>query len=272
MNKERDMWSKSRILGLSVISVCSFAVSQASAQLLPGNFFPNPTLETPGVGPDVGGSTLPRPDGWNLGGADFGSTNATPAIDIYDSTPPVTATSPPSGAALSGTHSLALMDASGSANGEWFSNLVTLPAGLGSTPTSAGTAFLFRYNLQYTDLGQDPSDRSPEDFRVSIVWGTADGDPIFGSFGGPDFNISIPSPDVTSWTQFTQTLIAPIDVSNPSDPVISMSVHMASGGGAGAEGNIWIDDISAAAVPEPASILGMVSGTMLLLARRRRQA
>jgi len=267
------MSRKTLVLGLSVIGVCSFAVSQASAQILPGNFFPNPTLEAPGIGPDVGGSTLPRPDQWNLGGADFGSTSS-PTIDFYDSTPPVTVTSPPSGSALSATHSLAIEDSSGSANGEWFSNLVTLPTALQSTPTSPGATFLLRYNLEYTNLGQDPSDRSPENFRVSIVWGTPGGNPTYGSFGGPDYNITISpilSPDVTQWLQFTQIVTAPIDPGNPSDPVTMMSIHMASGGGGGAEGNIWLDDVSAA-VPEPASIVGMTSGMLLLLARRRRQA
>ncbi|HEY1923491.1 MAG TPA: PEP-CTERM sorting domain-containing protein [Tepidisphaeraceae bacterium] len=264
------MSRKSQILGLSLVGICGFAVSSASAQLLPGNIWPNSDLETPASGPDIGGSTAPRPAGWNLGGNDYGTTG-TPVVDIYDSTPPVTSTSPPSGAALSGTHTLMLNDSSGSAYGEWFSDLEPVPAGSESTPTSAGTPFLLRFNIEYQGLTQDPSDRSPEDFRVSVVWGTPAGGP-YGSFGGPDYNISIPSPDQDTWLQVTETLIAPIDPSNPLDPVTSMSVHLASGGGSGAEGQIWLDDVSVAAVPEPASLIGMTSGALLLLSRRRRKA
>src|SRR3989442_15921184 len=85
------------------------------AALLPGNLWPNPTLETDANSDGV-------PDFWHKGG------NIT-AIDLWTTSMSVSA-----------THSFQLNDSSASGYGEWYSDLLNI---------TAGTNYLLRYNLRY---------------------------------------------------------------------------------------------------------------------------
>src|SRR6267378_1312116 len=91
------------------------------AALLPGNLWPNPTLEA-----DANSDGIP--DFWHKGG------NVT-SIDLW-----TTATS------VSASHAFQLNDTSASGYGEWYSDLINI---------TAGTNYLFRYNLRYlvTNVG-----------------------------------------------------------------------------------------------------------------------
>ena len=84
------------------------------AGLLPGNFWPNPALETGSGG---------TPDFWHKGGT---ST----AIDLW-----------PTSMSVSPTHSLQLNDTSTTAYGEWYSSQLNI---------TGGTNYHLRYNLRYT--------------------------------------------------------------------------------------------------------------------------
>jgi hypothetical protein len=86
-----------------------------SAGLLPGNIWPNPTLES-----DV--TVVGVPDFWNRGGSN-------PNIESWTTT---TYVSP--------THAFMLNDTSTTDYGEWYSNLL---------PVTGGTNYLLRYNLRY---------------------------------------------------------------------------------------------------------------------------
>jgi len=84
------------------------------AGLLPGNFWPNPTLETSSGG---------VPDFWHKGGS---ST----AIDLWTTS-----------LSVSPTHSFQLNDTSDTAYGEWYSDRLNI---------TGGTNYQLRYNLRYT--------------------------------------------------------------------------------------------------------------------------
>jgi hypothetical protein len=90
--------------------------SRLQAGLLPGNFWPNPTLE-------LDANSDGTPDFWHKGG------NST-AIDLWTTT-----------LSVSPTHSFLLNDANAGAYGEWYSDRVNI---------IAGTNYQFRYNLRYT--------------------------------------------------------------------------------------------------------------------------
>jgi hypothetical protein len=92
-----------------------------SAGLLPGNIWPNSTLESDA-------NVVGVPDFWNRGGSDT-------TIDLWTS---VLSVSP--------THSIQLNDTSTTAYGEWYSNLLNI---------NGGTNYQLRYNLFYivTNVG-----------------------------------------------------------------------------------------------------------------------
>ena len=92
--------------------LCSFS---SPAGLLPGNLWPNPTLETDSNSDGI-------PDFWNKGGSN-------PNIESWTTT---TYVSP--------THSFMLNDSSTNDYGEWYSNLL---------PVTGGANYLLRYNLRY---------------------------------------------------------------------------------------------------------------------------
>ena len=108
-------------LALSTAALLLAAVTPLSAVLLPGNIWPNPTLES-----DV--NVVGVPDFWNKGGSD-------PTIDMWTSA-----------LSVSPTHSFQLNDTSTTAYGEWYSNLLNI---------NGGTNYQLRYNLFYivTNVG-----------------------------------------------------------------------------------------------------------------------
>jgi hypothetical protein len=106
---------------LTAVLLLILAPRVLQAGLLPGNFWPNPTLET-----DANGDGIP--DFWHRGGN-------LPAIDLW-----TTALS------VSPTHAFQLNDTSATGYGEWYSDLVNI---------TAATSYQLRYNLRYlvTNVG-----------------------------------------------------------------------------------------------------------------------
>ena len=106
------LWATMLALGLTLPCL--------RAGLLPGNFWPNPTLET-----NSGG----MPDFWHKGG------NST-AIDLWTTL-----------LSVSPTHSFQLNDTNTSAYGEWYSDRLNI---------TGGANYLLRYNLRYTITNVGP--------------------------------------------------------------------------------------------------------------------
>jgi hypothetical protein len=106
---------------LTAILSLVLAPPLVQAGLLPGNFWPNPTLELDSNGDGV-------PDFWNKGGS---ST----AIDLWTTT-----------LSVSPTHSFELNDTSTTAYGEWYSDHLNI---------TGGAIYQLRYNLFYivTNVG-----------------------------------------------------------------------------------------------------------------------
>jgi hypothetical protein len=104
------------LIALSMAALLLTAVPPLSAGLLPGNIWPNPTLELDSDGDGV-------PDFWNLGGSD-------PTLDLWSTA-----------FCVSPTHSLALNDTNSTAYGEWYSDQLSI---------NGGATYQFRYNLYYT--------------------------------------------------------------------------------------------------------------------------
>lgn len=264
------MTRKAFLLGLSFVGVSVLGIRGASAQFLPGNFWPNPGLSTAapaGVdqvysfynsppGPNVTGDSNPRPNGWHRGGNDFGVTT-TPNFCFYN-TP---GNSAGEGAAPPGNsdgYALEVNDTSTAGYGEWFTDWNAIPAG-------ASTVY-FSFFYQLTNLNS--TQRTPQDqFRVTANFGDAvsndisSGDP--NNLGHTDYTWNAPgTPNDTTWTNVEEALAVPAGAQ-------SMRITVDSGGSSQATGQLWVSDISVA-VPEPTCIAGIATGSMLLLARRRR--
>jgi hypothetical protein len=119
LEKQTDMKMLRGVPSLFAYSTAALFLAAApplSAGLLPGNIWPNPTVE---LDANVAGV----PDFWNLGGSET-------SIDVWS-----TALS------VSPTHSLELNDANTNAYGEWYSDLLGI---------NGGASYQFRYNLYYT--------------------------------------------------------------------------------------------------------------------------
>jgi hypothetical protein len=101
---------------LSVLLLLFLSPACLHAALLPGNFWPNPALET-----DTNSAGVP--DFWHKGGS-------ITAIDLWTTS-----------MSVSPTHSFQLNDASPTDYGEWYSDQLNI---------TAGTNYLLRYNLRYT--------------------------------------------------------------------------------------------------------------------------
>jgi hypothetical protein len=268
------MSRKSRILGLSLVGVCGFAVSQASAQFLPGNVWPNPDLSTPaapGVDqvysyyntpyytPNATGDSNPRPDGWHRGNGDFGVTG-TPQYNFYN-TPGNIAGEGTAPAGSTNGFALQINDTDPGNSGEWFSDFNALPAG-----TVAGSTVYVRFFWQYQDLHSTQKPESSDQFRVTADWGDSVGDDTLTApniIDHVDDIIPTGSPDVTSWTEVDEAIIAPAGAQ-------SLRLTIDSGGSGAATGQIWVEDVSVSSVPEPTSLVGIAAGSMLMLAKRRR--
>jgi hypothetical protein len=100
---------------LTAILSLILAPALLQAGILPGNIWPNPTLETDSNSDGI-------PDFWNKGGSN-------PNIESWTTA-----------AYVSPTHAFMLNDASTTDYGEWYSNLL---------PITGGTNYLLRYNLRY---------------------------------------------------------------------------------------------------------------------------
>jgi len=270
------MTRKAFLLGLSIVGASVLGIRGASAQIQAGNVWPNADLSTaapagvdqvysyyngtyPSGGPyqpSTTGDTNPRPDGWHRGGSDFGTTSA-PQFCFYN-TPGNSAgegTAPPG---LNG-YAMEVNDTSTNGYGEWFSDWNAIP---GSAPTVDVRFFYELTNLTSTQ-------RSPQDqFRVTANFGDAVSNdtltPDPNNLGHTDYTWNAPGQaDVTTWTQVDELLAVPAGTQ-------SMRITIDSGGSSQATGQLWVGDISVAAVPEPTCIAGIATGSMLLLARRRR--
>lgn len=206
-------WELLRTAGLGVMAVGFLGTVEAIGQLLPGNFWPNPTLETPAAGDPT------RPEGWLRGGGDYGSPGPF-NFDFWD-----TASS------VSPDHSLLVTDNSTGGNGEWFfENPVLLPAG--AVP---GTDLFIRMNRKWNVVG------TPGEMRLSIVW--HDG---IGFFADTHFVVlGPPSSQQPTFLEETFQRTIPANATG-------MRIVVASGGGGDVTGFIAVDDISVSRIPEPA--------------------
>jgi len=110
-----------RLFSSALAALSLLSALRAGAALLPGNIWPNPTLESDSNHDGA-------PDFWSKGGSDT-------TIDIWSSA-----------LSVSATHSFQLNDASSSAYGEWYSSLLNI---LG------GSSYQLRYNIRYvvTNVG-----------------------------------------------------------------------------------------------------------------------
>lgn len=250
------------------------------------------------------GDIYTRPVGWHRGGGDFVYATATydptynpamqppPAFDLYAAPlPPFTGqgTMPaPNPYDPTNLYALEVNDTSTSGYGEWYSDYNPLPAQSQLT----GTPFELQFFVYYTNLTTTKS-QATDEFRVSTRWGVAGTNYTSDLGGGPDFamaadygtlNNSITAPLTSSYTSTGQFGTATITTTNdagwiqvdemitPPTDASTMGVTIDSGGSSAATGQIWVQDISMAYVPEPASLFGITAGSMLLLAKRRRRA
>jgi hypothetical protein len=214
--------------------------------------------------PNTTGDTNPRPNGWHRGGGDFGVTT-TPSFSFYN-TPGNAAgegTAPPGN---SDGYALEINDQSTSNYGAWFSDWNALPV-------AAGTPFWVQFYVEYTNVSSTMRPENSDQFRVSVDFADSVGNDTLtapnqlnyqpGATSADDI-IPAGSPDVTSWQQVDEMLVAPPGAE-------SLRVEVDSGGSSQATGQIWLSDISVSAVPEPTSI-ALIGGAMCLAARRRRRA
>src|SRR5215203_3722173 len=161
------------------------------AGILAGNIWPNPALET-----DTNSDGVP--DFWHKGGN-------LAAIDVWTTS-----------ISVSPTHAFQLNDTSTGAYGEWYSDLVNV---------TAGTNYLFRYNLRYLVTNIGP-------MRVTVNFYDAASSYISGLsylFGGAhDF-----------WEEMTQQFATPAGASK-------LGLSFTAGGGVDVTGQAWLDDVSLA--------------------------
>jgi hypothetical protein len=131
------MVTKQNIAGIGFIA-CVLLLSAAplKADILPGNFLPNPSFEE-----DIDGDGIP--DGWLQGGN-------YPAGDLWDTSEPVT-----------GTYHLTLLDEGDSSYTSWYTNV----------PIPEGTDEL---TLQWTWNYVFTSDNPGDEFRMTIAWRSED--------------------------------------------------------------------------------------------------
>jgi hypothetical protein len=301
------MLRKASILTLALGGVCCFGVSNASAQFLPGNVWPNPDLSvaaTPGIDqvfsyynggavgsgnpslanggtyqPYTSGDTNPRPAGWHRGGNfDFGTTT-TPSYDFYN-TPGAGAGPPPGLGGSAGE---------GNAPQPPIPSVPPVPPGGGyalevtdsstsfygewfsdwnALPVTAGKAFDLRFFYENTNVHSTQRPENTDQFRVSAYFGDLVGNETLTNTN-----------QIGNSTDFLIPAGSPdVTTWTEVDETLivpagaqSMKITVDSGGSSAATGNIWVTDLSVSAVPEPTSI-GLLSGGALLLAKRRRRA
>ena len=230
-----------------VVAGTLIATSAAQAVILPGNFWPNPTLETASTTGQLNSPAMDAAGTWRRGGGDFtGGPNPGPyTFDFWDNV----------AGTVSGTHALRIQDNSTSGNGEWFvpdfdPDATVVPITPGST-----LEFHFYWNYQTTapaGIGAD--------MRVTIR-GT-DGINSFGLGSNFDFLANGTTNGQFVEADFIRTMPA---------VVTGIRMNIASGGGGEVTGFLAVDDISVREVPEPASAMALgVMATGILLRRRTR--
>jgi hypothetical protein len=243
-NRSNRVWA-----GASVaVAGALISTSAAHALVLPGNFWPNPTLEAAST---TGQSNSPgmNPAGtWRRGGSDFtaGANPGPYTVDFWDNV----------AGAVSGTHALRLVDNSTTGNGEWFVPDFDLDATV--VPVTPGSTLEFHFHWNYqttapTGVGAD--------MRVTIR-GT-DGIGNFGLGSSFDFLANGTTNGQFVEADFIRTLPA---------NTTGIRMNIASGGDSAVTGFLAVDDISVRVVPEPASAALATLGLGGLLFRRRRVA
>lgn len=216
----------------------------AYADPIPGNFWPNPTLETPSA------TQVDAPAGWRRGGGDFGDPTSNPPFnfDFWDNAQ----------GAVSGTKALRVTDNSTTGNGEWFVPDFGADPGIVPLPATGGDFLRISYRQNYNTVG---------DMRVTIR-----GHDGVGGFGlGPLYDFVVNGSTGGQFVNADFTVPIPAAVNLPGGlPMTGMQINIASGGGAEVTGFIAVDDIYVARVPEPASALALL-GMGALVRRRNRK-
>jgi len=238
----------------TALAVSFIGASVANADLLPGSFWPNGTLENASLTQANAPSLSDTPGGagtWRRGGGDFGlPSNPGPyAFDFWDNV----------AGTVSGTKALRLNDTDTEGNGEWFvpdfdadSSVVPIPAG-------AGNFLRFRFFWNY-NTAIAPGSGDGADMRVTVR-----GDDGIGSFGlGPQFDFLA---NGTTGGQFVEANFA----REIPAGVTGLRINIASGGAGAVTGFLAVDDISVQRVPEPASASLLIGAAGLLVRRRNRR-
>lgn len=238
----RTMNGKMRTLtAAAAVSLLTGVV--ANADILGGNFWPNPTFE-------AASATQPdAPTPWRRGGGDFADppNNTGPfTFDFWDN----------AAGTVSGTKALRITDNSTTGNGEWFVPDFAADAAVVLIPPGDGDFLRFRFFWNY-ETAIAPGSTDGADMRVTIR-----GDDGIGSFGlGPAFDFLA---NGTTNGQFVEAnFVRPIPAG-----VTGLRINIASGGSAAVTGFLAVDDLSVTRVPEPV-IAGPLLAGLTLLRRRR---
>ena len=221
-----------------------FVSASLQADIVPGNFWHNPTFEagTPGIPAETG-----TPDFWNRGGADASILHWSTANSV------------------SASHSLAVVKPVAGAYGEWYSDFAI--AGFANVGDTLGLHWHEMFNisggemrltLRLLDGGGGGPNSGDHHFTVtgnSSGWVTTTGDSSFSVrnelLGG---NAGVPGPIVVA-----------------ADTVF-VRLQLVSGGGESTIGSYLIDDLSVYVVPEPSSLAMLgIGGLVGLNAIRRRR-
>lgn len=231
--------------------------SVAHADVLSGNFWPNPTLEnastsrpnSPSLSNTVGGAGT-----WRRGGGDYAdppNDTGPYTYDFWDN----------SHGAVSGTHALVLNDNSTTGNGEWF--VPDFDTDSSFVPVTGGVPVEFRFFWNY-NVSIAATNGNGADMRVTIR-GT-DGTSSFGLY---DFTTPQTDPnDPLNKTTGGQFVVADFIRTLPVGTT-GIRMNIASGGDAGVTGFLAVDDITVRYVPEPTSMVAVLGLGGTLLRRRR---
>lgn len=235
---------RGRMLGLSIAAAVGFlGASVASADILPGSFWPNGTFEA------ASGTQPDSPAPWRRGGGDFGDPDS-PEVCFWDN----------AAGTVSGNKALRISDnnLTDNAFGEWFVPDFDADATVVPIPAGSGNFLRFRFFWNYaTAIPAGSPDGA--DMRITVR-----GDDGIGSFGlGPNFDF------LANGTTNGQFVEANFIREIPAG-VTGIRINMASGGSGDVTGFLALDDLSVQRVPEPASA-SILLGAGLLACRRSRK-
>jgi hypothetical protein len=249
---------------LAAVAVTYLGAAAVNADILPGSFWPNGTLEAPSAEPGrtrFDSPALTDTTSWRRGGGDFsdppypGGTGPF-TFDFWDN----------AAGTVSGTKALRIQDNSTTNNGEWFVPAFSVPPG---TPG-------------YPDINSVPLPPTGGDFlRIRFFWnystaiapGSTDGADmrvtVRGYDGVSDFGLGNSFDFLANGTTNGQFVVA--DFARPIPAGLTgIQINIASGGAGAVTGFIAVDDISVQRVPEPASAAIMLGAAGLLVRRSRR--